>query len=328
MSRRTSRRISSLAWHACAACTIWLLSCVFPLHAQSCTMQIASTVDLGTVDPASANPTDSVVPATLSCTSRWEYVRACVNLGLVSGSWTMRTMKQGTYTLNYNFYQDAARSYLWTSTQDPANKTAIWDQYNSGGTLVRNPSIYVRIFGGQNPKPGVYTSTFSTNEGSIQVADFSSAAGPPACTSSSPPVSSRFSFTVTVNVGSSCSVSAANIDFGQRGIINAPVNATGLITTTCGSGTNYSLALSAGTGVGATMNDRRMTRSGGSETLVYRLYRDSGRTQSWGDGSGGSTTVSGTGTGAAQTSTVYATLPPQSAAVGSYADTITVTVTF
>ena len=50
---------------------------------------------------------------------------------------------------------------------------------------------------------------------------------------------------------------------------------------------------------------------------------------SWGDGSGGTTIVSGTGTGAMQTQTVYGLVPPQSTpSPGDYKDTVTATVVF
>jgi spore coat protein U-like protein len=109
--------------------------------------------------------------------------------------------------------------------------------------------------------------------------------------------------------------------------MSTAINATGLISTTCTYGTNYALSLNVGQGAGATFSTRRMTGSSG--TLGYNLYRDSTRTQAWGDGSAGSTTVSSTGNGTVQTSTVYATLPVQALPrPGAYADTITVTVTY
>jgi len=329
MSPAARKRISSLALQACFAAAVWLLSSGLPLRAQTCTVLMDSTLDFGDVDPASSNPTDYVGTLTVDCKNlRDQMVRACVNIGLVTGSWTLRTMKQGTNSLNYNFYQEAARTVLWTSTADPARKTFIADLSNVGGSAMRVYSIYGRIPGGQKPKLGAYSSTFSTNEGTVQIGEFNPVYGPPTCTSSTPAINSRFAFTVVANVGTSCSISATNIDFGQQGVLSAAVNATGVITTTCGAGTNYTLALNAGSGIGATMGERRMTRSGGNETLAYGLYVDAGRTQPWGDGSSGSSTVAGTGNASAQTNTVYATLPPQSAAVGAYADTIIVTITF
>lgn len=99
------------------------------------------------------------------------------------------------------------------------------------------------------------------------------------------------------------------------------------ITATCTLGTPYTLALDAGTGSGATVAARRMTS--GTDTLQYALYQDSARTTLWGDGTAGTSTRSGTGTGLTQTFTVYGRVPSSAVApVGSYTDTITVTATY
>jgi spore coat protein U-like protein len=67
----------------------------------------------------------------------------------------------------------------------------------------------------------------------------------------------------------------------------------------------------------------------GSDTLSYSLYQDAGRTTLWGDGSAGTSARSSTGTGTAQTFTVYGRVPSNATApVGSYTDTITVTATY
>jgi len=147
------------------------------------------------------------------------------------------------------------------------------------------------------------------------------------------PIVSRFEFGVWANVVADCAVTASTLDFGVAGIglSSTTSQAVSTISLRCTSGVNYTIALDAGTGTGATVAQRRMTRDGGNEHLVYGLYRDSARTQPWGDGSSGSQTVSGTGSGTQSTEnhTVYGRLdsqtPPPS---GEYLDTITVTVTF
>jgi spore coat protein U-like protein len=195
----------------------------------------------------------------------------------------------------------------------------------SGGAASGDKMFYGVVFGNQTGLPaGTYTVTITG--GKLQ--NYAYSGSPPTCSTSGQASSTSFQLVVSATIAASCTVSSSNVDFGQRGIITQSATTTALVTTSCPSGTNYQIGLNAGTGVGATMSERRMTRSGGSDTLTYRLYRDSGRTQVWGDGTGGSTTVSTTGTGAPQTNTIYAELPVQSAPVGSYADTVTVTVTF
>lgn len=138
---------------------------------------------------------------------------------------------------------------------------------------------------------------------------------------------SSATFSVTATVLPSCTViGGGTLAFG----IVTPGNqsdGTVSVTATCTVGTPYTLSLNAGTGSGATMTQRRMTS--GADTLAYGLYRDAGRSQPWGDGTGGSSTVTSTGTGLAQSFTVYGRVPSSATAtVGVYLDTITVTATY
>jgi spore coat protein U-like protein len=70
--------------------------------------------------------------------------------------------------------------------------------------------------------------------------------------------------------------------------------------------------------------------SQGANLLSYSLYTDAARTNVWGDGTGSTATIGNTGTGAVQNVTVYGRIPgsQSSAPPGSYADTISVTVTY
>lgn len=136
-------------------------------------------------------------------------------------------------------------------------------------------------------------------------------------------------FTVSSTVVATCNVSATAMDFGSMlpTPIQSNVDATSSIIATCSNTVPYSIALSAGTGAGASVAVRRMTS--GSDTMNYQLYTDSQRTSLWGDGTSGTTVSNQTGTGSAQTITVYGRIPTgQTPPVGSYTDTITVTVSF
>lgn len=138
---------------------------------------------------------------------------------------------------------------------------------------------------------------------------------------------SSATFAVTATVLPSCTVvGGSTLAFG---IVSPGVQSDGsaVVTATCTVGTPYSLSLDAGTGSGATVAERRMTS--GANTLAYRLYRDAGRTQLWGDGTSGTVLSSSTGTGLTQSFTVYGRVPASATAtVGVYADTITVTATY
>jgi spore coat protein U-like protein len=96
----------------------------------------------------------------------------------------------------------------------------------------------------------------------------------------------------------------------------------------CTSGTPYTAALNVGSG-GGSFTTR--TIASGSDTLNYNLYRDAARTQIWGDGTGSTFTVTGTGAGVltANPISVYGAIPTgQDKPPGSYTSTITVTVTY
>jgi spore coat protein U-like protein len=135
---------------------------------------------------------------------------------------------------------------------------------------------------------------------------------------------STSTFQVTATVASSCSVSATTLAFGNYTL--AQLDGSSTITATCTNGTTYTIGLDAGTFAGATTSTRRMTGPSASG-LSYSLFSDSGRTTNWGNVTG--SWVSGTGSGAAQVLSVYGRIPAsQTASIGSYADTITVTITF
>jgi len=135
---------------------------------------------------------------------------------------------------------------------------------------------------------------------------------------------STSTFQVTATVASSCSVSATTLAFGNY--VLAQLDGSSTITATCTNGTTYTIGLDAGTFAGATTSTRRMTGPSASG-LSYSLFSDSGRTTNWGNATG--SWVSGTGNGAAQVLSVFGRIPAsQTASIGSYADTITVTVTF
>jgi spore coat protein U-like protein len=135
---------------------------------------------------------------------------------------------------------------------------------------------------------------------------------------------------VTALVLSTCIVVATPVSFGNYSL--SVLDASGLVTVTCTPDVSaYTVALDAGTGAGATTTVRKMTALAGTDTLSYSLFRDTGRTQNWGDtvgelqpSSAATTTI-----GTIKTFAVYGRLTAnQSATVGAYLDTIQVTVTY
>ena len=135
-------------------------------------------------------------------------------------------------------------------------------------------------------------------------------------------------------VAASCDVSTMSVAFGVYSPLSgASRESTGSVIVSCHevlSGVvSYSITLSAGNGSYAS----RSMLSGG-HALGYYLFKDSARTLVWGDGTGGSTLLGDSYTmilsPTTRTYPVYGRIPggQTQARVGTYVDTIMVTVTF
>jgi spore coat protein U-like protein len=180
-----------------------------------------------------------------------------------------------------------------TRTQNWGNTEATEDTGTGNATV----TIYGRLTGSQYVISGTYTDTIHT---------------------------ATTSFTVTAIVTNSCTIAAGALNFGTY--TGAVLTNSTMITAKCTLNGPYYVGLDAGTATGATVTTRKMTS--GTHTLNYSLYSNSARTTNWGN-TVGSDTVSGTGTGANQSLTVYGQVPAgQTLFPGSYTDTITATITY
>jgi spore coat protein U-like protein len=135
--------------------------------------------------------------------------------------------------------------------------------------------------------------------------------------------------TVTATVTTACSIVTLPLAFGNYDPTSATdLNGSTTATLTCTPGTAYKIGMDAGQGSGATVTTRKMTS--GSNTLNYKLYRDSARTLNWGN-TPGTDTLDGTSSllTTVNTINIYGTIPKsQAAGAGAYTDTVTVTVTY
>jgi len=116
-------------------------------------------------------------------------------------------------------------------------------------------------------------------------------------------------FEVKVTIQSECTLSATTLDFGSLSGLDpvaANRDAQSTLTVTCTPQTAYQLGMDQGNVSGSTVETRLM--SSGTATLQFQLYEDSNRTDLWGN-TPGSNTFGGTGTGSAQTLTVYGRIP-------------------
>ena len=142
---------------------------------------------------------------------------------------------------------------------------------------------------------------------------------------------SAFATTATANIAVSttvtnaCTIQAGTLTFAAY--TGAAIQATGTFTVNCTNNGDYTIALNAGAGTGASFATRYMMN--GTYKLGYNIYTTTGDTTVWGDGTGSTATVAGVGTGSSQTISVYGAIPANEAAIsGNYTDTVVATITY
>jgi len=120
-----------------------------------------------------------------------------------------------------------------------------------------------------------------------------------------------------------CSLNVIGVAFGQYDPFSTTdTDITGSVSMNCDTETSVQVSFSAGFGPFAT---REM--KSGLNAILYNLFTDPSHLTIWGDGSPGTSLVSISGTTGSHT--VYGRIPArQNAPVGTYGDTITVTLTF
>lgn len=268
-----------------AIAALLLLAFAIPrMHAQT-TCSVSITSPLSFGTYTGAQIRSST-PARITCSGSWDMP---LNAGTGVGATTTVRKLTGPSgaELSYEIFRDSAYSLNWGNTSS--------DELT--GTGSQQIYIYAQLLAGQTGPAGTYTDTVS---------------------------SATTTFTLTVTIQSSCSISANPLSFGTYA--GALLSANTALSVTCTSGTAYNVGLNAGTSTGASVTKRMMTGPN-SALLNYSLFSNSSYTTNWGNSTG--SWVSGTGTGLAQTLTVYGQIPAgQYPAPGSYTDTITATVNY
>jgi len=312
-------------------CALVVLSWPGVAAAQNCSVSMNGNIQFGYVNQPGQSFSSVTGSIGAWCSgAATAYVRVCISLGApVDSSWNPRLMYgPNGQKMAYNIYSDPGFTQIWGSDVSPVGAPVALDvKIENWGGGSGNVPYYARVPRQDNLPTGHYYVNFTAADTQVYLYGHNGTA--PVC-SSSMVNAGGFNFGVTADVQTECTVSATTLDFGSAGnIATTAVMASSTITVNCTPGINYSVALNAGQGSGATMAQRRLTRTGGTETLRYGLYRDNARTQLWGDGSAGSSTAAGTGNGNYTSLTVYGTLPVQTVPPpGQYSDTVTVTLTY
>jgi spore coat protein U-like protein len=127
-----------------------------------------------------------------------------------------------------------------------------------------------------------------------------------------------------------CTVAATGLNFGAYDVFSAlPLDTTGSVTVSCDRRTNVTVAIGRSPTSGG-FNPRQMLHVSPTDRLNYNLYTTPSMATVWGDGSAGTSTVllNNVRRNRPVITTIYGRIPPgQNVYVGSYVDTLTVTIT-
>ena len=128
---------------------------------------------------------------------------------------------------------------------------------------------------------------------------------------------------VSLNVSSSCSVTAQPLDFGTTNSFAVAIDTSSATTVKCTPLAPYSVFVSYGANAAGTQRQLLSTTS--AAVVKYDVYSDAGRTTAWTPTVG----TTGVGDGTEKAATLYGRIPVQTAvAAGDYKDTVTVTVSY
>ncbi len=311
------------------ATTIWAALLLATLASEAEAAQLncrfrVDNIDFGDVYVLSGSGYSSTGNVRVRCRGNpFQNITICPNIGTGSGGTTMNPRQldkwgSSTAKLNFNIFWPSG-SNIWGSFPGPPTPPVWHIQLDATGRKTVNYAMPAELFGGQQTAlVGVYYSNFN-NYTAFDYLDGTHGDCSAATKSRSP------RFRVRARVRKECLVSATDMDFGQAGSLNAPVDATATITVQCNNDLAYKIRIDGGHTGTTDPENRKMTN--GTQDITYGIYRDAARTQGWGRWN--SNDVNATGTGYAQTFTAYGrvfaqpTPPP-----GVYTDTLTVTVVY
>ena len=330
-----AKKFSSTLKYVLASLLLFVLYAFFSSAHATCTVTGGNTT--GSYNYTAAN-INSDATITYSGTIR------CTNVGStaqISRYMCMKTVFTGATTSNSN----VSLPYTVIATvggagSSTANQTSnFW--YGPVTTVAPSNIISYSVSVKVPARSGSLTAyPVGTYIGSVQVFWDMQANSSSVCEGDSGGGWDSGNMTITANyvVPSFCQLdSTSNVDFGNIsdiGTTSRDYTAQGAINATCNNGTLYSIYLGDGNNR-ISGGFRRMT-NGSSQYIPYQLYKDSAYGTVW-DATGGvasiggSGGVSGTGSGNAQTTTVYGKIPQGTTIAsrpGAYSDNVVVTVTY
>ncbi|MGK5076921.1 Csu type fimbrial protein [Janthinobacterium sp. HLX7-2] len=325
-----------------------LLGCAWGSAAQaddSCTVSMTN-LDFGNVSPISGTDYVAQATGTLSCQFfslnlgqlLTPNAQACISLGLGTNSTSAlpRKLGNGAQRMEYNVYVDSsyAAAKIWGGTGVAGAPSSFTIFLSAGllapaGTYSTTFTVYAKIPAGASlagvPTVAnantVYTSSFAgagtftyTTYGPINLFGCSVNSG-------------SFGFTVNATAVNDCTITASPMAFADTSILTGNLRSTSTLSVRCVNNNAYQIALNGGS-VAANVADRQMKNTLTTERVSYRLSSTLDGPL-WGDGTAGTSMLTGTGTGTSVPVTVYGRVPAQvSPRPGDYKDTVTATIYF
>jgi spore coat protein U-like protein len=329
--------------------SLWVLLMLACGQARADSCSVAQT---NIVFPAvsSITTTDAYVNANFQVSCTWnslvgglllQNATVCLYLGSGSGNSSTsvtvpRQLANGSKRVNYNLYTDASYAAAkvwggWAGTDTSANVITFTLTKTGGfGTLVQDVNVYGKLNADSTlssldvgPNNLSFTSDFGAGSVLMRYVFFLSGTGN--CLLG---VSVPMPFQVSAGVINDCTINIGNLVFPNSSFLTGPVRTTAALTTRCSLNTAYKVTFGQGSTSGNTQLARKMIGGPSNELVAYQISNALDGT-SLGDGSGGTVVISGTGTGATQTQTVYGLVPAQSTPTpGAYKDTVVATVWF
>lgn len=296
-----------------------------------------SGINFGAINPLSGNVDITGTLSGYSCTNTGnasnngnspQTFAICFNLLGQDSDPRVMTDGQGN-SLQYQLFTDSTYITPWGNQTFGMPLTTMFTVPSDSLPHTGPPiTIHGRVLGGQtSAQPTSYNDFFGAGQVSFTYTTHNGTATPESCQGAGTLVTTPASFTVKASVTALCSINATPLDFGTpAGVLNTAVTSQTDISVQCASTVAYNVGLDGGLHSGNNINARAMAL--GANSVAYQLYRDSGRTQVWGN-TVGTDTVAQTGDGTWQDFTVYGRVPAQTTPpAGTYQDTVVVSVTY
>ena len=281
----------------------------------TCTSASMGSVSFGTVDPLSSQ-TSTTATLTYSCrntdNNNTHSATVCFSIGEPGGAQTNpRLMSSGTNKLQFQLYQDPGYTTVWGSQFFGSFLTPLMVNMTLGkGASTNNATatLYAQVLSGQTMAvSGAYADNYANGDTAVTVNDVQGSTAPGSCSGTQ--LGIYFPFNVTANVQKNCSVTANNLAFGSIAAGAAATSGSSTMSVTCSVNTPYNVGL-APLNVASTTGAGTMKGTGANtNTVTYQLYSNSGLTTVWGNTATPTSTgngVAGSGSGTAQSLTVYA----------------------